>query len=75
MTREEALKEYGMSDQGEEVINSIFDDIELRKCKNCKHWSKQIHMCDNKESFAYRFHATVLKDDGCNNFKRKVDGI
>ena len=76
MTREERLEEE-YARQGLMVdfdvcdfINKIYDDFESRTCENCVYWAKSIHMCDNKESFAYKFKATVVKDDGCNNFEK-----
>ena len=69
MTREEALKEYGLSDQGEDVINSIFDEIKSRTCENCKHKGCAYMM------LAYETEGLTSEEFGCNQFERVTDGI
>ncbi len=57
-----------------EFVDKIYDDFDSQICANCKHWDKQIRMCNNKDSFAYDFKATVVQGDGCNKFARRSDG-
>jgi len=78
LTREEAIVKYTYRSDGTvdtilmKVINEIFDDLENRVCSDCHYWAKNIHMCNNKKSFVYKFKATVLKGDGCNCFERST---
>ena len=54
------------------MIDRIYDDFESQTCDNCKHWAKDIRMCDNKDSFAYDSKATVVKGDGCNKWEQNT---
>ena len=72
MTREEARTvSYEQGNGDDLVVDEIYDDFESRICGNCKHWNKQVRMCDNKDSFAYDAKATVVQGDSCNKFEEK----
>ncbi len=53
------------------LVDEIFDALESQKCETCKWYIKSIHICNNNDSFANQYHATVLDTDGCNTWRSK----
>ena len=54
------------------IIKTVIDEIKMEpdhiKCSNCQYWSKQVKLCNNRESFAFIYSCKVKGDDGCNKF-------
>jgi len=79
MTRKQLLETARRTDFHEEVglideINELFDDIESRTCKNCKHGAKydgEVFQCIPMYNALGGIETFTASTFGCNEFERR----
>ena len=77
MTRDECIREYGLSAGTKALVNIIYSDFESRVCKNCKHsephYDKELVLMCHKGVCNQILcqECGVTEDFGCMMFERK----
>jgi len=79
MTREKAKLLVKNCDNGNEVIDKIYDEFESRICKNCKYYSSNELLRGICKNFQLKLKTLGLhfvpqsEDFGCNKFEKKAE--
>ena len=79
MTRDECIREYGLSTGTKALVNLVYSEFDSRVCKNCKHsephYDKELSLMCHKGVCNQILceECGVTENFGCNEFNEKEE--